>query len=43
MDADRHETPPTVEGSGGDGGGDRQAGVGLDLGGMECVGSSGRS
>lgn len=32
-----------VDGSGGDGGGDRQAGVGLDLGGMECVGSSRRS
>lgn len=38
--ADKHETPPTVEGSGG---GDRQGGVGLDLGGMECVRSSGRS
>lgn len=41
--ADRHETPPMVEGNGGDGGGDREAGVGLDLGGMKCVGSSGRS
>lgn len=40
MKADRHETPPTVERSGG---GDRQAGVGLNLGGMERVRSSAKS